>query len=489
MNNANYFNSLTVVKFIYLMKKNNLLYSFILFGIFFTTACKVTRPYERPKIDESIADSLYRDVHTNDTTSMADIPWQAFFTDIYLQNLINKALQNNLDLKIALERINEANAAFKQSQLAYLPSVNANATVGYNYASLANLNLPAGLSINRTTMPLQLGVSSSWEPDIWGRIKSAEQAAYATLWQQDAVKRGVETQLVSSIASMYFQLLALDNNLKITQSAIDIRKEDVETMKALKEAAYVTGAAVVQSEANLYAAQVSLPDIKMSIRETENAIAILIGSAPSSIERSSLEQQKIITNLETGIPLLLMRNRPDVQAAEFNFRAAFEKTNIAIASFYPDLTVSASTGLSANKFNKLFESSPFFLNLSGNLSQIIFNRGQLKGQLQIAQAQQMQAFYTFQQTLLAAGQEVSNALYAYETSIEKQSTRTLQLASLEKAVEYNKELLKFTSATNYTDVLLSEQNLLTAQLSAINDKLQELQSIVELYRSLGGGWK
>ncbi len=471
------------------MKKQINIYISILAVAVFFASCKVTKPYERPEVTTIVADSLFRGVNTNDTTTLADVPWQQMFTDAHLQYLINQALSNNLDLKIAIERINEADAVFKQSQLAYLPSVNANASLSYNIASLANINLPPNVTIDRSTTPFQLSATSSWEPDIWGRIRSAEEAAYARLWQTDAVKRGVQTQIIASIAGLYYQLLGLDENLRITQQAVEIRREDVEAMKALKEAAYVTGAAVVQSEANLYAAQVSIPDIKRSIREIENVISVLIGTTPSPVQRSTLANQRTNYELQTGVPLQLLNNRPDVQAAEYAFRAAFENTNIARASFYPNFNISAGAGLSAIQLQNLFKSSPLFLNIGGNLSQVIFNRGQLKSQLQVAEAQQMQAYYAFQQSLLRAGQEVSDALYAYETAIEKQGARTNQIASLEKAVEFNKELLRFSSATNYTDVLFAEQTHLQAQLAGVNDKMQELEAVVELYRALGGGWK
>lgn len=463
---------------------------FSLFTIIVLLAsCKVTQPYERPVVNATVADSLFRGVNSNDTITLADVPWSEMFPDTHLQNLIAEALQNNYDLKIAIERINEADAVFKQSQLAYLPSVNANAALSYNIASLSNINLPPNVTIDRSTTPFQLAASSSWEPDIWGRIRSAEEAAYARLWQTDAVKRGVQTQIIANLAGLYFQLLGLDENLRITQEAIEIRREDVETMKALKEAAYVTGAAVVQSEANLYAAQVSLPDLKRSIREIENVIAVLTGKTPGPVERSTLAQQRTNYELNTGVPLQLLNNRPDVQAAEYAFRAAFENTNIARASFYPNLSISATGGISTFRLQNLFKSSPWFLTLGGNLSQVIFNRGQLKMQLSVAESQQMQAYYAFQQSLLTAGQEVSDALYAYETALEKQGTRSSQVASLEKAVEFNKELLRFSSATNYTDVLFAEQTHLQAQLAGVSDKMQELEAIVELYRALGGGWK
>ncbi|WP_379090089.1 TolC family protein [Pedobacter sp. UC225_65] len=259
-------------------------------------------------------------------------------------------------------------------------------------------------------------------------------------------------------------------------------------MKELKEGAIVNGAAVVQSEANLYAAEVTLPDLKRSIRETENALSVLIGSAAGAINRSTLDQQTAYSNLQTGVSAQLLQNRPDVQAAEFAFRAAFENTNVAKTYFYPALTLTASGGLSSLQLKDFFSQSIFY-NLVGGLTQPIFAKGQNKARLKTAQAQQQMAFYSFQQTLLTSGQEVSNALYAYQTATEKETTRAKQIAALTKAVDFTEELLRYSSATNYTDVLTSEQSLLAAQLSGVSDKLQKLQAVVNLYRALGGGWK
>jgi outer membrane protein TolC len=259
-------------------------------------------------------------------------------------------------------------------------------------------------------------------------------------------------------------------------------------MKALKQGAVVNGAAVVQSEANLYAAQVTLPDLKRSIKEAENALSVLVAKAPNAINRTTLDQQTPYANLQTGVSAQLLKNRPDVIAAEFGFRSAFENTNVAKAYFYPALTITATGGLSSLQLQDFFSKSIFY-NLVGGLTQPIFAKGANKARLKTAEANQQIAFYNFQQTLLTGGQEVSNALYAYQTASEKEATRAKQIASLTKAVDFTKELLRYSSATNYTDVLTSEQSLLTAQLSGINDRLQKLQSVVNLYRALGGGWK
>ncbi|WP_316811097.1 efflux transporter outer membrane subunit [Pedobacter heparinus] len=460
-------------------------YYFIIgFSILTLTAC-VTKKYERPAVNSN---DLYRDNTTTDSTSIADLPWKNLFADATLQTLIQQGINENLDLKQAIERIKVAEATLLQSKGALLPSLAGDLSVTDAKQSRAALNFPPGININTETQTYRAQLSTSWEADIWGKLSSAKRSAYASLLQSDAAKRAVQTQLIANIANGYYNLLALDKQLAITDQTIRIRKADVETMKSLKEGAVVNGAAVVQSEANLYAAQVTLPDLKRNIRETENALSILLGKGPGKIERSTLDQQTVYSNLQTGVSAQLLQNRPDVQAAEFAFRAAFEQKNVALASFYPALTLTANGGLSSLSLKNFFDNSLFY-NLIGGITQPIFSRGQNKARLKTADAQKQIAFYGFQQTLLTSGQEVSNALFAYQTAAEKETTRAMQIASLTKAVDYTKELLRYSSATNYTDVLTSEQSLLSAQLSNINDRLQKLQSVVNLYRALGGGWE
>ncbi|QXV64292.1 efflux transporter outer membrane subunit [Mucilaginibacter sp. 21P] len=449
----------------------------------------VTKKYQRPNLNTQ-TDRLYRDTTITDTTSIATMPIEQLFADVELQNLIKEGLQNNLDLKTAMQRINEAYATVQQTKAALFPSLSANAQITRTKTSLASLNFPPEFasSFILTTTTHQLGLSSSWEADIWGKLSSAKRSALANFFASDAGKRAVQTQLIANIANNYYALLALDKQLAITQQTLKNRINDVETMKALKESAIVNGAAVVQSEANRYAAEVTIPDLKRSIRETENALSILLARTPGTIKRGSLDEQKPYTNMQVGVPSQLLKNRPDVQQAEFAFRAAFETTNAAKAYFYPSLTITAQGGVSSLLIKNLFSNSIFY-NIIGGLTQPIFARGENKARLRTAKAQQEEAFYAFQQSILTAGSEVSNALYEYETAVEKQNSRTQQLAALQKAVDYTKELLRYSSATNYTDVLTSEQSLLSAQLSGVNDKLQQLQAVVNLYRSLGGGWR
>ena len=473
-------------------------YIYLSFAATLVLASCVVKKYQHPGL--AVQGKLYRDTTSvdtpatgslqADTISIAELPYTKLFSDTILQNLIATGIGGNLELKTALQRINEAEAGLLQSRAAFLPSVNGNVTFNRSKQSRASINLPPNFigTFPLVTSSFVASLSTSWEADIWGKLSSAKRNALANLLQTDAAKRAVQTQLIADIANYYYQLLALDQQLAITQQTLKNRIEDVKTMKALKESAVVTGAAVVQSEANQYAAEVSIPDIKRSIRETENALSTLVGTTPGTIRRSSLEAQIPYTDLSTGLPSQLLINRPDVQQAQFSFRAAFENTNLARTYFYPQLTVTAEGGASTLQIKNFFDHSIFY-NIIGGLTQPIFNKGQNKARLRTAQAQQLEAYYSYQQSLLNAGEEVSNSLFAYQTALEKQSSRANQLQSLEKAVNYTKQLLRYSAATNYTDVLTSEQALLSAQLSSIDDRLQQLQAIVDLYKALGGGWK
>nr|WP_315197101.1 efflux transporter outer membrane subunit [uncultured Flavobacterium sp.] len=450
------------------------------------SACSVTKKYERPTTVST--EKLYRDQASADSTTMASMPWQSVFKDAKLNALIQKGLDQNLNLKNAIENIVQARATVRQSKLAYYPTLNVDANATRTKQSEAGLNFPAGININTLTTTYKLGLSTSWEADIWGKLSSSKRVALASYLATDAAKQAIQTQLIADIANNYFLLLAWDKQLTITEATLASRIKNVETIKALKEGAIVTGAAVVQSEANRYAAEVLIPDLKQNIRETENALNILLGQTPGSIDRGTLGNQEIPANLAIGLPSQLLQNRPDVRQAEFNFRTAFEGTNLARTYFYPSLTLTASGGFSNLELKDFFTNSIFY-SIIGGLTQPIFNQGLNKMRLTTAQSQQLQAYNNFQQSLLTAGQEVSNALYAYQMAVEKQDSREKQITALEKAVDFTQQLLEYSSATNYTDVLTSEQNLLAAQLSGVNDNLQKLQAVVDLYRALGGGWK
>ena len=461
------------------MKKGFIIYIFCGL-IILATSCSVTKPYQAPVMEKQ---DLFRDRSTTDTNSIANLHWTEVFSDTVLQDLIQEGINNNLDLKIAYSRIIQAQAYFDQSRLAFLPNVSADASV--SGSKLSN-NKTTAASAN--TSNFQVGISSNWEADLWGKLKSSKQAMLASLLQSEAYSRTVQTNVVAGIANYYYLLVGLDQQLKITEQSVNNWISTVDIMKALKEANIVTEAAVVQSEASRYAVDVTIPDLKQSIRQVENTLCILMGRVPGSVKRTAIYKQTPGILLTTGVPVQLLANRPDVQEAEYNFRYNFELTNVARTYFYPSLIISASGGLSSSSIAKLFNPISLVGSMAGGFIQPIFNQGINKTRLRVTQEGQKQALLTFQNILLTAGQEVSDDMSAYQSTIEKTSLRDSQIVNLQKAVEYTQLLVRYSSA-NYTEVLTAQQSLLSAQLNQVNDRLQQLQATVNLYRDLGGGWK
>lgn len=443
-------------------------------------SCSAPQHFQRETISTI---GLYGNSATADPTSIADKPWRELFSETYLQQLIQEGLKNNPDLEIAVQKVVEAEGWFSQSRAAFLPNI----SVGVNGTKTLNPGTIYPISMLEMGS-YQLGAEASWEIDLWGRLRSSKRAAYARLLASDAGKKEVQTRLIANIATAYYTLIGLDAKLDITRQTVKNDMEQVEIMKVLKESGKVTGAAIVQSEATRYAAEVTIPDLEQQIRETENAICLLLGRVSGTIERGKIDGQTLSAVLKTGVPARLLDNRPDVMQAEFSVMNAYETTNNARAFFYPALTLTASRGFVATNFSQFFEPITFASNLVAGLAQPIFNNKINETRLKVAKAQQEEALVNFRNTLLNAGQEVQNALGAYESSVQKIALRKLQLDALIKSVDYTKQLLTYGSA-NYFEVLTAQTNLLSAQLSSINDRLQQLNAIVSLYRALGGGWK
>lgn len=446
------------------------------------SSCKVTKPYSPPG---ELADTLYREQIAYDTTTIARLPWQSLFNDTVLQRLITEGLTNNLDLSSAVEKIRSADATLRQTKAAFLPSLDASAEAG---AQKLSAGQTYGLS-TATTPYYEAYLSSSWTADVWGQLKSSKKAALAALLQTVAAKQATETQLIASIAVDYYSLLAFDKEIEITRQTVENRKKDVETMKKLLEGDVVTGADVVESEANLHSAEVSLYDYMLSVRQTENALSILLGRSPGPIERTTLDDQQPIDSLQTGVPAQLLSNRPDVMEAEYAFRNAFENTNVARTYFYPSFSITAQGGLYSLTLKDFFNTSSLFASVLAGVTQPILSQGANKARLVTNLAAQAAALNNYKSALLNAGAEVSDYLYTYQMAVKKQVVRTQQIASLQKAVNYTEKLLRYTSNINYNDVLTQEQNLLAAQLNGVADRVQQLQAVVDLYVALGGGWK
>ncbi|WP_303180140.1 TolC family protein [uncultured Butyricimonas sp.] len=442
------------------------------------SSCNIYKQYNRPEVD---VQGLYRDpvsvtdTLTTDTTNMGNLPWEEVFTAPQLQQLIRLGLEQNSDLQTAVLKVKEAEAGLMSSRLAYLPSL-----------GLSPQGTVSSFDKAKASQTYTLPVVSSWEIDLFGRLLNAKRGAKVMLLQSEAYKQAVQTQVISAIANAYYTLLMLDKQLAITEETALLWQKSVETMKAMKEAGMVNEAAIAQSEANSYMIAASIPDLKQSIRETENSLSLLLKQAPQRIERGKLEDQNLPTLLNAGVPVQLLSNRPDVKAAEMALASTFYNTNQARASFYPQLTINGTLGWTNNSGMGIVNPGKMIATAVGSLAQPIFNKGALTARLRIAKAQQEEAMINFEQSLLNAGSEVSNALTQYQTAQDKIIQREKQIFSLEKSVDYTQELLTLGTST-YLEVLTAQQSLLSAQLSGISDEFQRMQAVVNLYHALGGG--
>ncbi|HCY80516.1 MAG: hypothetical protein CMP05_03140 [Xanthomarina sp.] len=447
-------------------------------------SCFVAKEYSRPELEET--EHLYRtDNLPQDSLSMADVSWKDMFTDQYLKQYIEEGLQNNLDIRVAIQQMAAAEAYMKQGKAGYLPSINAQASMTHQELSK---NSQFGSFFNGSIEQFELTGNLSWEADIWGKILSTKRAGEASYLQSVAAHQAVKTQLVSSIATVYYQLLALDAQLEVTKQTITARENSVTTIQALKEAGQANQVAVDGNIAQYNNAKALLVDIEVAIFKTENTLNLLLGRSSQIIERTLLDNQSLETEIKLGIPATLLRNRPDVMASEYALINAFEMTNVARSNFYPSLTITASGGFQSLELDELLSANSLFANIIGGLAQPIFNKRAIKTQHEVALAQQEQALLGFKKSLLVAGNEVSNALYDYDAQTEKFEFRKNEVEALRQAEANSEELLVNGYAT-YLDLLTARQNALSAELNLINNKLNQLLSIVNLYEALGGGWK
>lgn len=446
-------------------------------------SCIVAKKYDRPEVTKEEA---YRGSNTNDTLSMATMPWKDLFTDQVLIQHIETGLANNLDMQIAIENILAAQAYMQQSKWGYAPTINLNANYSH---SVLSKNGAQGIAFGNTRVKndqYELSGQAAWELDIWGKIRSNKRAFTASYLQTVAVQQAIKTQLISTISTTYYQLLALDKQRDITERTINNREKSLETILALKEAGQVTEVAVKQTQAQLLNAQALLVDLENNIKQTENTFSILLAQSPGEIERTSLDQQKVDVNLAVGVPIQLLSNRPDVKAAEYGLINAFEMTNVARANFYPALRLTGNGGLQSMNFDQLFNTNSLFANIIGGLTQPLLNGRQVRTQHQVAQRKRQQAYLNYKKAVLTASKEVSDALYAFESSSKKLGIKRQEYEAYQLATSYSEELLVQGMAT-YLDVLTAQESALNAELNYINTEITKLSSVVQLYRALGGG--
>lgn len=435
-------------------------------------SCGIYKPYSRP---ETETDGLYRDtVAAADTTTLAALSWRELFTDPNLQSLIEQGLQHNTDLGIARLQVKEAEAVLMNARLSYLPSL--------------SLSPEGGISRydGSTAKTYNLAASASWELDIFGKTTNAKRGAREALEGNRDYAQAVQTQLIATIADSYYTLLMLDRQLEIGEQTLQSWSGSVRTLEALKKAGQTNNAAVLQARANRMQLEASVVSIRKSIAETENTLSALLALPSQEIPRGTLEESVFPERLSTGVPLLLLSNRPDVRQAEHNLAQSFHNTNAARAAFYPNLTLSGTVGWTNNGGGVVMNPGKWLANAIGSLTQPLFNKGTNIANLRIAKARQEEAALRFRQSLLDAGKEVNNALSQWQAARQRIDIVTRQVATLQEAVRKT-ELLMRHSSTNYLEVLTAQQSLLNAEQTQAQDRFDEIQGVINLYHALGGG--
>ena len=447
------------------------------------TGCKALYgKYERPELKTS---GLIRDITSNrdtlaatDTASFANIPWRSVFTDPQLQKLIEQGLNHNPNLLNAALNVKMAEAQLQAAKLSFLPSV--------AFTPQGTLSSWDG---NKANKIYSLPIQASWNVDLFGNLLSSKRSAQVALLQSKDYQVSVQTKLIANIANMYYTLLMLDKQLNIVTDMEKLTKDTWDIMVLQKDAvAGVRSTAVQRAESSYYSVLTQKTDIKRQIRETENALSLLLGQQAQTIARGSLDQQTLPAKFSTGIGLQLLKNRADVHAAEMNLAQCFYNIQTARSRFYPALNISASGAFTNSGGMGIVNPGKWLLTAIGSLTQPIFQNGKLVAGLKVAKAQYEQAYNNWQNSVLAAGNEVSNALIQYNSAEEKSKIEAKQIEVLKQNVNDTRELMASAGST-YLEVITAESSLLNVQLTKIADDFSKMQAVVNLYSALGGGAK
>lgn len=452
-------------------------------------SCKISKDITRPPLP---LPETFRDAASADTAGIGDIQWREFFKDAALQKLIDSAIKNNYDMQLAVKNIEAAQLIVKQTKLGYLPEANLQVAATINRPSDNSLN---GLSLSQFlgrsyVEDYSLGASLSWEADIWGKIKNKKAKALAEYLQTTEAKKAIQTNLVSYVANGYYNLLMLDEQLTISDKNLLLNDSTLRIIKLQYNAGQVTALAVEQTEAQRLVAVQLIPFLQQNIAVQENALSVLTGVLPAAIQRTNaISNIAFPDNLSAGVPSKLVSNRPDVRSNELALTVANAKTGIAKANMYPALTITASGGINAFKAGNWFSiPASLFGAVAGGITQPLFQRKQLQTLYKLALVDRERTVIRFRQSVLVAVGEISDALVKTEKLKEQQTIAAARVNTLQQAI-LNAGLLFRNGLANYLEVITAQSNTLQGELQLALLKKDQLNAVVELYRSLGGGWK
>ena len=459
------------------MKKKNILVMIAAAAL--VSSCGIYNKYERPQVNTTgiVRDSVSNmdTLAVNDTTNFGNLAWKSVFTDPQLQSLIDTALVHNTNMLNAALNVKMVEEQLKVAKLAFVPQ--------FTFSPQGTISSWDG---NKATQVYSLPINASWSVDLFGNLLNAKRSAQMSLLATKDYQLVVQTKLIANVANMYYTLMMLDKQLELVDNMAQLTKDTWDLMKLQKDLGRTKETSVQSAEANYYSVKAQGEDLKRQIRETENSLSLVLGQPAQTIARGKLEDQSLPSTFSTGIGIQMLNNRPDVHYAEMSLAQCFYDVNQARSKFYPSITISGSGAYTNNSGGGIVNPGKMLLSAVGSLVQPIFMNGQLTANLKVTKAKQEQAYNTWQNAVLTAGSEVSNALVLYNSSEKKSQMEEKQIESLTKNVTYTKDLFNMGSST-YLEVITAQQSLLNAQLSKVQDDFNKMQAVVNLYYALGGG--
>ena len=459
----------------------NIIFKFLNFYIaaMLLTSCGLYNKYERPEVDtkglvrdtQSLTDTLA----VQDTTSFGNLPWRTVFTDPQLQSLIEQGLKNNPDLLNAALNVQMVNEALKVAKLAFLPSV-----------AISPQGTLSSFDGAAATKAYSLPVSASWNVDLFGNLLSAKRSAQMQLIATKDYQTVVKTNIISAIANLYYTLLMIDRQLEIVSDMEQLTKETWDKMKFMHDNRVGYRSTAVQSaEAAYYQVQAQRVDLLRQMREAENSLSLLLGQPGQAIARGKFAQQSLPTEFSTGVGIQMLANRADVHQYEMSLAQCFYDVETARSRFYPNITITGTAAFTNQ--NGMVNPGKWLLSAVGSLVQPIFQHGQIVAGLKVAKMQYEQAFNKWQNAIYKAGNEVSNALVAYNSYSQKVELDGKRVQVLKQNVDDTRKLMESSANTTYLEVITAQSNLLNAEIAEVSDQLSKMQAVVSLYQALGGG--
>lgn len=454
-------------------------------------------PLSKKTADSSTPES-FQDT-TSDTVTIAMVNWKDYFNDTCLIALIDSAIMNNQEMNIALQEINIAKFEVGAKKGEYLPTVNLYVGAGAEKvgrytsqgANDANTDIAPGKETPEALGDFQVSLGFTWEIDIWKKLRNAKKSAVLRYLSTIEGRNFMLTNLIAEIASSYYELMALDNQMEIVKQNLELQKNALEVVQIQKDAAKVTQLAVTKFKAEVYKNRSLLFDLKQKIVRTENKINYLVGRFPDKINRQSQNFNELVpdTLVQTGIPSQMLENRPDIRQRELELAAAKLDIKVAKAEFYPSFRISADIGYQA--FNiKYFLKTPesLLFNFIGDLVAPLINRKAIKAQYYSANARQIQAVYEYEKTILNAYTEVATQLSKIQNLNESYNLKRKQVEALDESIGLAQKLFRSARA-DYMEVLLTQRDAMESKIEMIETKKEQMLATVSVYQALGGGWR